>query len=534
MRSEYKYLETMTQDEIWQRYCGYLDLSIDEFMGIQNELLMDEIERVADSVLGKKIMGNQRPRSVEEFRRIVPLTTYDDYEPFLSEQQEQALAIKPHFWCHSAGRGGRFKWLPYSLEFFEKVIKNFSATFILASACKKGDVNISPGFKFLAVVPPPPYVSGYLFQMTPQYFPVRIMPDPEKMVNMPFAERIQEGFQLALKDGVDVIGAMGSILVRMGEAMSEKTRRMKFSASMLHPKIVLRIIRAKIRSKRAGRSMLPKDLWPAKAVMTGGLDTAIYKDDIAYYWGSEPYESYNCVETTYIAAQSWNKKGMVFFPDLAFFEFIPYKQSEYEDGKEYQPSPVLLKQLEKGGLYEVVITQFYGMPLLRYRMKDIVKVIALKDDETGINLPHIVFHRRADDVINLGGLCWLDEKTIWQAIANSGIKYTEWSACKEYVKNKSFLRLYLELKEQKEAAEVETMIDEQLRIVDTDYKDIDSYLDLQPVRVTLLTPGTFQRYMEEKRKEGADLAHLKPAHINPSESVVQLLLELSQATNEER
>ena len=85
MLSEDKYFRDLTEAKLWQRYCGFLDLSIDEFMDIQEELLMDQIDRVADSVLGKKIMGKRKPKSVEEFRRMVPLTTYDDYEPYLSE-----------------------------------------------------------------------------------------------------------------------------------------------------------------------------------------------------------------------------------------------------------------------------------------------------------------------------------------------------------------------------------------------------------------------------------------------------------------
>ena len=120
MLSEDKYFQTLTEAELWQRYCGFLDLSIDEFMAIQKELLMDEIERVADSLLGKKIMGNQKPKSVEEFRQMVPLTTYDDYEPYLSEQNEDVLAEKPLFWTHSAGRGGYFKWIPYSADALKK------------------------------------------------------------------------------------------------------------------------------------------------------------------------------------------------------------------------------------------------------------------------------------------------------------------------------------------------------------------------------------------------------------------------------
>jgi hypothetical protein len=72
----------------------------------------------------------------------------------------------------------------------------------------------------------------------------------------------------------------------MGEEFSGQTRGMKLSLSMLHPKVLLRLLRAWLRSKMEKREILPKDLWPAKAIMTGGLDTAIYRNDIAYYWAN--------------------------------------------------------------------------------------------------------------------------------------------------------------------------------------------------------------------------------------------------------
>ena len=74
------------------------------------------------------------------------------------------------------------------------------------------------------------------------------------------------------------------------------------------------------------------------------------------------------------------------------------------------------------------------------------------------------------------------------------------------------------------------MIDQQLKLVDTDYKDIDSYLQFQPVRVTLLSPGTFQRFMDQKVKEGADLAHLKPNRVNPAADVIDQLIKLGEAS----
>jgi len=143
MLAEDKYFKTLTQDELWQRYCGFFDLSIDDFMDIQKGLLMDQIEMVSDSTLGKKIMGDQKPRSVDEFRQVVPLTTYDDYEPYLSERQEDALAVKPSMWCHSSGRGGSFKWVPHSSKIVEIAIKYYIAGFILASCREKGDINIA-------------------------------------------------------------------------------------------------------------------------------------------------------------------------------------------------------------------------------------------------------------------------------------------------------------------------------------------------------------------------------------------------------
>jgi len=297
---------------------------------------------------------------------------------------------------------------------------------------------------------------------------------------------------------------------------------------MLHPKIASRLLWAWLHSKKEKRTLLPKDLWQPKGILVSGVDAAIYRDEVAYYWGSTPYELYGGTEAFVYAMQAWTKKGMVFLPDMVFFEFIPYEELlKLQDDKDYQPSTVLLDELEEGQSYEVVITHFYGMPLLRYRLNDLIKVIAKGDKETGIKLPQIAFQRRVGEIIDLAGLARLDEKIIWRAIANSGIKYNDWVAFKEYDQNQVFLRLFLELRGEREATDIAKMIDEQLKIVDTDYKDIDAYLKLQPVRVTLLSPGTFERYTEERKSEGADLAHLKPTHVNPPETIIKRLLELS-------
>jgi len=48
------------------------------------------------------------------------------------------------------------------------------------------------------------------------------------------------------------------------------------------------------------------------------------------------------------------------------------------------------------------------------------------------------------------------------------------------------------------------------------------------LKVTLLKPGTFRAYVAEKAASGADLAHMKPPHMNPSDDMVEMLLRLSR------
>ena len=64
--------------------------------------------------------------------------------------------------------------------------------------------------------------------------------------------------------------------------------------------------------------------------------------------------------------QPWDGGGMVFSPYADFFEFIPVDVSRNTSAAD-QPETVLLDEVKPGRIYEVVITNFYGVPLVRYR-----------------------------------------------------------------------------------------------------------------------------------------------------------------------
>jgi len=63
-----------------------------------------------------------------------------------------------------------------------------------------------------------------------------------------------------------------------------------------------------------------------------------------------------------------------------------------------------------------------------------------------------------------------------------------------------------------------------LSLLDQPYADMESFLGLRPIEVTILPRGAFDRFTETKKSQQADLAHLKPPHLNPSDAIVADLL----------
>jgi hypothetical protein len=286
------------------------------------------------------------------------------------------------------------------------------------------------------------------------------------------------------------------------------------------------LIRALIVSKVNNRQILPKDLWKLKGIMSGGTDTEIYKDKIEHYWGKKPLEGFACTEGGNLAMQSWNFKGMTFFPDSVFFEFIPME--EHTKQKEIPGHPiktVLYDELEIG-IYELVFSSFYGGVFVRYRIGDFFEVVSIGDPEIGTELPQLKFYSRADDILDLGGFVRLTERDIWMTIEEAGIPYSDWVARKELDKDSPRLHIYIEAigEPASPTEEIRDALDKQLSVKFRDYRDMKDMLGIDPLTVTVIPPGSFEAYMKLKMAAGADLAHLKPPHMQPSEDVLQTLL----------
>jgi len=297
--------------------------------------------------------------------------------------------------------------------------------------------------------------------------------------------------------------------------------------------------------------MLPRDLWSTRVIVGGGVDSALFRDREEELWGRRPLEVYGGTEGGLYATQTWDYEDMTFIPNLNFFEFIPERERfRWELDHSYRPKTVLLDEVREGENYELVITNFHGGIMTRYRLGDMVRISSLGNKKLNIDIPQMVFHSRVDDLVDVASLGRLTERTIWEAVENTGIPYVDWVARKEIIDNKPALHVYLELRGDyiASAESVAVATREQFRRLDRRYRcnfynlmgDMETVLGLKPVEVTLLPRGAFAGYNSQRRAQGAGLGGMTRPHISPSEEVLSLLrvprvmVEAAPVTEDER
>jgi phenylacetate-coenzyme A ligase PaaK-like adenylate-forming protein len=328
--------------------------------------------------------------------------------------------------------------------------------------------------------------------------------------------------------------------VAIAEKINQRMGKIDIKSLVSQPRALARLAKGLIKSKLAGRKLMPKDLWTVKGIFSSGTDGTIFKNVIKDTWGRYPLNVYASTEGSAIATQTWDYDGMTFIPNMNFLEFIP--EAEYEKWKEnrsYIPGTVLLDEVKPNNKYELVITNFHGAPLTRYRTGDIIKITSLRNKKLSIELPQMEFEGRIDDVIDIGGFVRLTEKVIWQAISNTAIPYVDWAGRKEQKGDRSFLHVYLELKGDTSLEEdiIARAIYTELKKMDEEflYGNVETVLNSMPVRVTLLPKGAFENHINLRRSQGADLAHLKPRHINPTDKELAILgLPVAASTEADR
>lgn len=514
-------LHTYSKDELWAEYCGFLNLSTSEFMSIQKRLLLEQMDLWCSSELGQSILKGRHPKTVEEFRSMVPLTTYEDYAPYLLAKKTSVLPAEPVLWIQTTWEGGvhPMKVAPYTKGMLDTFKRNVVAGLMLATSQKKGDFDINVTDHMLYALAPLPYATGLLPLLFKDEIDIEFLPPVKEAERMSFRERNAMGFKLGMKKGIEYFFGLGSVLYYVSQGLtamqqgSKKSLRDKLLSAS--PAMILRYTMAKRRCRKENRELMPKDLFKLKCLICAGTDNRCYKSDLEKLWGIRPTEIFAGTEPTCIGSETWSREGVYFFPDACFYEFVPEKELDLNMADpSYQPRTVLWDEVVPGGTYEIVLTVFKGGAFARYRVGDVFRCVGIGSQLDGNDIPRFQYIDRVPDVIDIAGFTRITENSIRQAIQLSRLPIENWVAKKEFTdNNRPYMHLYVEMERStltNSAVSVQ-ILQEQLGIyfkyLDSDYQDLKKILGVDPLKITLLKCGTFASY---ERKFQSKIRHMNP------------------------
>ena len=513
-------LQKQQYQEIWNQYCGFLDLNMEEYMNIQKRLMEEQISLWSNSTIGKTILKGKTPGNIEEFREMVPLTDYEDYADILLRKDGDSLPGNPVIWIQTTWEGGKhpIKVAPYTRSMLDTFRNNVVACLLLATSQEKGKFSYEEGDKMLYGLAPLPYATGLLPLLLGEETDIRFLPEVKEAVNMSFSQRNKLGFKLALQKDVELFFGLGSVAYAVSQSLASSGAGSKDLASLLKcdPHMLYRMAKAKRLSKKENHPIRPKDLFGLKGFMVAGTDNRCYKDELEELWGIRPMEIFAGTEPSLIGTESWTRKGMYFFPDSCFYEFITEADMEKnEENPSFVPHTLLMDEVIPGEIYELVLTVLKGGAFARYRCGDMYRCVGLSNREDGTRIPRFEYIDRVPSIIDIAGFTRISENGITSAIRLSGLPVHNWAAAKEFNENnRPFLHMYVEvekgaLAERAVSSEIlKEILSTYFKYIDQDYRDLKKILGMDPLMVTILKCGSFGAYSE---KYGKTLRHMNPS-----------------------
>ena len=513
---------------LWERTLGFLDYDLEQAMDVQRAGMEATLAWLPTVPLGRQLLGDRPPRTIEEFRERVPITGYDPYESTLGQKDDTSIGGAPVSWIRTSGRTrANPKQIPLPQARFDEMNWVTTGIFMLSAARERGDVRLKPGARILNMTAPAPYGSGTIVEaMGTHMWPVRMFPHPDT-AGMEFAARMAMAFGRAITEGVDFIGALPSVLAGLGETFGQRKPPGSILDRLKNPRAFARMGRAVATSKFAGRGLYPKDALKPIGIPVGGGDASLFREKIRQYWGVYPLEMFVSSEGLLVGVQGWDKTSLTFCPTLNFLEFIPEDEFMTDAAAAAPVRTVLLDEVEPGKNYEMVITNFFGGPMVRYRTGDIFRITDRTNSLSGVQLPQAVSYGRHSDTIDLAGFVKLTERAVWAAIEEAGVPYVDWVARKEIENSQPTLHVRIEPRPGSplRSDEAHERINEALKRLEPDWADLETMAGLKPLRVTYLPSDAFDRYVESRRKQGADLGQLKPLHMNATDAALAELVK---------
>ena len=415
------------------------------------QLLMKLVSDSKDTEYGKKYHFDSI-KSIDDYKRLVPISTYDDYAPYIErivkKGEENVLTSRKivHFALSSGSVG-----VPKSIPVVQEVIDLYSEagasrTFALAGRYLKEHGKKFPYHKCLNLVEITErftelgVTKGAISSVSLSHarpFLKYLMTTPLEVI-FPKEEMDQKYlkllFALAYEDLAFIAGAFTTALVDLmvyltnnWEMLVEDIRTGTINKSIALSDELRASLEKQLKAdpKRAAflkaefekgfdTPIVPR-IWP-KVSWMGGIGTgtfAPYTENMRKFVGPDlPHDNllYAASESIFACCPGMNRNEFLMIPQSGFYEFVPAEDDEIT--RTYN-----INELEIGKDYEIVLTNLSGF--YRYRIYDVVRVLGYYGES-----PLVQFVYRKNQVVNLAG-----EKTNTEALASAVDNFAKAIGC---------------------------------------------------------------------------------------------------------
>jgi hypothetical protein len=514
--------ERQQGNQAWDRSLPFLDWDLGQLMSQQSEGLNTQLRHFENSQVPAAAFAPRAIRSIEEFRSTVLLTDDSHYAPLFVDRNVGALSEPPASWLRTSGpTESSPKWVPLSAAAREQLSWATLGILIAAQATRMRDVRLRDEPRILNLTAPPPFFTGSAVAAFAELrpWPATLYPiDDAGLEDSSFERRMARALSEASRTGVDLVLSYSSVLSGIGRSLSKPT--LPFAPSR-DPRGRFRLARARTLAALARRTVLPKDVWSPKAIVAGGVDAALFRENIIEEWGRDPLELLASTDGLFMGMQTWDRTTTTLIPTFNFFEFIPGPESDKQArNPSYTPSTVLFDELSIGQSYELVITNLLGGALARYRTGEVLRMTSFENHVSGVRLPQFVYEGQRTEVLEIAGFVRLNEGKIQLAIEKSRVPINDWVIEKDLEGSMPIVSLRIEMADRQAAVQSGELADRvvsALREIDQDWRDMEDLADIHPLRLRVLAPGAF----EELDRSG--LRDRGFRRVNPSSSITSLL-----------
>ncbi len=524
----------------------------------KNERLLFKILKANRSSEYGRRYGFDEIKTVEEYRRRVPVTTFDDYEGYVRRMidgnEDNLITSLPLVgYAQSSGSVGARKFVPITQPEVN-VYTRYTVTRMLALADRYQREHFGHGMKLGRGM----FTCPSFDDVLPNGLPCSNIADVAAkqlgfiypyILNQPFSKYFNEteadskylNFRFGLEDknttyifGIffkEFIGLVQYLEKNWRTIVDDIEKGTVSELSRATPEALEKLLpvlrpnpgrAAELRAEfeKGFDETLFKRIWPHMSAVCGiGTSTfAPFAKKLRNYTGGVPYDFsiYGASEGLIAAVDALESPKQLLLVDSCFYEFIPMEDGEADGGERF----LGLGELEVGKEYEIVITNQSG--LYRYKCGDVIRVVDYMNE-----CPYVQFSFRKGQLLNMTG-----EKTTEEHMAaavkaierEAGCTITDWAAYNRLEDEPYYYVLLAETNPPVDLAPYSGFAHETLMRVNPRYAYFFQQGAYAPIVIRNQLPGTHAAWAERKHGRGAAEYQVKPVRILDTEEKEEFFL----------